>query len=128
MTMMIAAAALLAAAAPPQGADPQWVDLLELPDGAMTWYDPGSVVRSGGTVRVRMRARPTRSSTTGAAMFSSVEEIDCGRRTATTITLVADMQNGESIDIPMEGEADAINPNTPLAALHTLVCPAASAT
>jgi hypothetical protein len=128
MTMMIAAAAFLAAAGQPQAAEAQWVDLLQLPDGAMTWYDPGSVVRSGGTVRVSMRARPGRSSTTGARMFNSVEEVDCGRRTATTVTLVAHMQSGESIDIPMEGEPDAINPNTPLAALHAIVCPAGSPT
>lgn len=122
MTMIIATAALLAAAAPPQGAEGQWVDLLELPDGAMTWYDPASIIRRDGTVRVSMRARPGRSSTTGARMFNSVEEVDCARRTATTLTLVADMQNGERIDIPTDGEVDAINPNTPLAALHAIVC------
>ena len=123
MTMMIAAAAFLAAGQP-QAAEAQWVALLELPDGAMTWYDPASIVRGEGMVRVRMRARPTRSSTTGARMFNSVEEVDCARRTATTISLVADMQDGERIEIPMEGEVDRINPNTPLAALHAIVCPA----
>lgn len=121
MTIMIAAAALLAAAQP-QAADPQWVDLLKLADGAMTWYDPASLVRSEGRVRVRMRARPGPASTTGAREFDSVEEIDCGRRTATTITLVADMENGESITVPPEGGADAIQPNSPLAALHAIVC------
>ncbi|MEA3016868.1 MAG: hypothetical protein QOI38_1590 [Sphingomonadales bacterium] len=123
MTIMIAAAALLAAAQP-QTADPQWVDLLELADGAMTWYDPGSVVRREGRVRVRMRATPGPSSTTGAREFDSVEEIDCNRRTAMTVSLVAHMQDGGSITVPMEEEkADAINPDSPLAALHAIVCP-----
>ncbi|HEX8655289.1 MAG TPA: surface-adhesin E family protein [Allosphingosinicella sp.] len=124
MTIMIAAAALLAAAGQPQAADPQWVDLLELPDGAMTWYDPGSVVRREGTVRVRTRARPTRSSTTGAREYHSVEEVNCQRRTARTISLVVEMQNGESITVATEGdeEADAINPHSPRAALHAIVC------
>jgi hypothetical protein len=123
MTIMIAAAALLAAA-PPQAADPQWVYLLELPDGAMTWYDPASVVRGEGGIRVRMRARPGPSSATGALEFNSVEEFDCVRRMARTISLVADMENGESITVPMdEEEAEAINPDSPLAALHAIVCP-----
>ncbi|HYG30830.1 MAG TPA: surface-adhesin E family protein [Allosphingosinicella sp.] len=123
MTIMIAAAALLAAA-PPQAADPQWVDLFELPDGAMTWYDPASVVRGDGGIRVRLRARPGRSAPPGPREFNSVEEIDCRRRAARTIMLVADMDNGESITVPMEEEeAEAINPNSPLAALHAIVCP-----
>jgi hypothetical protein len=126
MTMMIAAAALLAAAGQPQVAETEWVSLLELPDGAMTWYDPGSVTRRDGTARVRMRARPTRSSTTGARQFISVEEVDCERRTSTTISLVADMKDGERIEIPLDGTPDAINPNTPLAALHERVCTAGS--
>lgn len=125
MTILIAAAALLAAQAP--AADPQWVDLLRLPDGAMTWYDPRSIVRGEGGVRVRMRARPGPSSTTGAREFNSVEEFDCSRNTARTVSLVADMVNGQSITVPMDEQkgagADAINPDSPLAALHAIVCP-----
>jgi hypothetical protein len=135
MTMMIAAAALLAAAgqpqapeAQPQGGEAQWVTLLELPNGAMTWYDPGSVTRREGTVRVRMRAAPARSSTTGARLFNSVEEVDCSRRTSTTVSLVVDMKDGETMDITPDGAPDAINPNTPLAALHAIVCAPSSGT
>lgn len=127
MTIMIATAALFAAAQA-QAPDRQWVDLLALPDGAMTWYDPRSIVRGESGVRVRMRARPGRSSTTGAREFNSVEEFDCSRRTARTVALVAEMLNGQSITVPMEehkegAEADAINPDSPLAALHAIVCP-----
>lgn len=124
MNIAFATAALLAASVQPQASEAQWVDLIELSDGGMTWYDSASIVRRDGIVRVSMRARPGRSSKTGARMYSSLEELDCSRRTATTITLVADMRDGEIIDIPMDGEVDPINPNTPLDALHANVCAA----
>lgn len=125
MTTIALALALLAAGGQPEAA-PQWVALLETANGGSTYYDPASIRRGGELVRVRLRALPGSDSQTGVREFLAEESIDCARRTTTTLSLSASMHDGSSIDVPQDGKADPINPNTPVAALFDVVCTARS--
>lgn len=120
--MKMAAMALAMIAA--QAGEAQWTHIQRGESGSNTYYDAGSVRRDGNRVRVDLRAVPGPDSTTGVRVFQSEEELDCAGRTATTLTLVADMRDGSRLDVPPDGAADPINPGTALATLYEILCTA----
>jgi hypothetical protein len=114
--------ALLAGTAQGDRDRTQWVHVQEGESGARSYYDPASVRRDQDKVRLRLRAVPGRSSTTGTREYVALEEIDCAARTAATLELTATLRNGRRQTVPMPGKAEPINPGTVVAALYDLVC------
>jgi hypothetical protein len=116
---------LLQAQPPASAGQTGWIEIYSAQDGTRAYYDPASIERGEGTVRVRMRALPGGEIGKSVREFVAIEEFNCARRTTTTRALTAELQDGQRMEVPPDGRVDAVHANTPAAALFDRVCTAA---
>lgn len=125
-TMLLAF--LLQGQAPAAPDQTNWVQIHSSPDGTRAFYEPGSIERGEGTVRVRMRALPGGEIGKSVSEFVATEEMNCARRTTITLALTAELQGGTRMEVPVDGRVDPVHPNTPASALFDIVCAATPTT
>lgn len=121
---MIALALLLlqAAAAAPE---PAWQSI-GVQGGIDTAYDPASVRREDGRVRVRIRGVTRAAGADGISIVTGTTEIDCTAGTATALDVKGYDAAGRlllnAIVPAAERQAEPIRPDSPNAAVRDLVC------
>ena len=94
MTLLVAL--LMTAAAPPPAAG-ESVRFFEHDDGGMSYYDDGSVERSGATVRVWVRWATNGAEDLPFHEGRILDEIDCAQRTARVLRMAAYAADGSLI-------------------------------
>lgn len=121
---MIALAALLlqpATAAP----EPQWQSA-GVHGGIDTSFDPASLRRENGRVRVRIRGVTPTAGADGISIVTGTTEIDCAAGTATALDARGYDAQGRlmlnAIVPAAERRAEPIRPDSPNAAVRALVC------
>jgi hypothetical protein len=115
-------ALLLQAAAAPE---PAWQSLGQH-GGIDTAYDPASVRRDGGRVRVRIRGIAAAAGADGIRTVTGTNEIDCAAGTATGLDAKGYDAAGHlmlnAIVPAAERQARPILPDSPNAAVRDVVC------
>jgi hypothetical protein len=120
--ILFAALLLQAAAAAPE---PAWQHA-GVHGGIDTFYDPASVRRENGRVRVRIRGITTTVGADGISIVTGTTEIDCAAGTATAIDAKGYDAQGRlmlnAIVPAAERQAEPIRADSPNAAVRELVC------
>ena len=121
---MILAAALLLQAAP-AAPEPAWQNL-GAHSGIDTFFDPASVRRENGRVRVRVRGVTRATGADGIRTVIGTTEIDCTAGTATALDARGYDAAGRlllnAIVPAAERQPEPIRPDSPNAAVRALVC------
>lgn len=119
------ALALLLQAAP--APEPAWQNL-GVHQGIATAFDPASVRREGGHVRVRIRGALPAPGADGMAIVTGTLDIDCAAGMATAIDVKGYTLDGRmllnAINPAAERRAEPIRPDSPNAAVRAQVCAA----
>jgi len=105
--------------------EPAWQSL-GVQQGIATAYDPASVRREGGHVRVRIRGALPAPGPDGMAIVTGTLDLDCAAGTATSLDVMGYDAAGHlmlnAIVPAPERQARPILPDSPNAAVRDVVC------